>query len=388
MKEKIKRIKSLIKELNGYCDAYYNLGQSDVSDEVYDKLLEELENLENETGCKLSCSPVRKVGYDAVDRLKKYKHEKPLLSLDKTKNIDRIIEFSDGKEVMFMLKLDGLTIELIYENGKLIKASTRGNGIIGSDITHNMKAFKNVPLEIGYKNRLVVIGEGIIHTDDFENLKNVKSDETGEAYKNTRNLAAGSVKLLDTKECAERMLYFMAFHVSEGVNDAVEDTNSKSEKLNKLTEYGFEKCNFYMLKGELNKALAEDKINKLKAIAEKKYIPIDGIVISFDDIEYSEKCGFTEKYYKDGIAYNFPDNLYETKIASVEWQVGRTGLITPVAVFEPVEIDGTVVSRASLNNVSFMRRKKINIGCRILVSKRNMVIPYVTKKKDLVIGLR
>ena len=386
MKEKISKIKKLITELNAYSNAYYNSGQSEISDEAYDKMLDELEKLENETGFKLSGSPTRNVGYKAIDKLKKYKHEKPLLSLEKTKEITKVVEFAGERDVMLMLKLDGLTIELIYENGRLIKASTRGDGNIGTDITHNMQAFKNVPLEISYKNRLVVVGEGIIHTDDFEKMKNTKTDAKGEHYKNARNLAAGSVKLLDTKECSQRQLYFIAFRVSEGLEELVENKNSKAERLKKLSEYGFERCSFSTSCGGVGLEIAERKIKKLREIADKKHIPIDGIVISFDDIDHSEKCGYTEKYYKDGLAYKFQDNLVESKITNIEWQVGRTGLITPVAIFKPVEIEGSTVSRASLNNVSFLRRKKINIGCRVLISKRNMIIPYIEENLDKDLG--
>ena len=322
--------------LNRYRDEYYNHNAPSVSDEVYDRLFDELKELEQETGIQMANSPTQTVGYPAVSRLEKTRHEIPLLSLDKTKSSMDLLNFMGEQQVMLMLKLDGLTVKLTYENGELLEAATRGDGDEGEIITHNTRAISGIPSHITYKERLVVTGEGFIRPSDFEELKTSLQDSSGKPYKNGRNLAAGSIRLMDAKICQERRLVFMPFGVLEGFPHLTR----KSDKLRELRALGFQPCKYLVTKQKLTLENVEAGIYQLRQYATDKDIPIDGIVVSFNDIAYAQSCGRTGHHYKDGLAYKFEDDLHESLLQYIEWTPGRTGEIAPVAVFTPVEIDG------------------------------------------------
>ena len=364
--------------LNRYRDEYYNRNAPSVSDEVYDRLFDELKELEQETGIQMANSPTQTVGYPAVSRLEKTRHEIPLLSLDKTKSSMDLLNFMGEQQVMLMLKLDGLTVKLTYENGELLEAATRGDGDEGEIITHNTRAISGIPSHITYKERLVVTGEGFIRPSDFEELKTSLQDSSGKPYKNGRNLAAGSIRLMDAKTCQERRLVFMPFGVLEGFPHLTR----KSDKLRELRALGFQPCKYLVTKQKLTLENVEAGIYQLRQYATDKDIPIDGIVVSFNDIAYAQSCGRTGHHYKDGLAYKFEDDLHESLLQYIEWTPGRTGEIAPVAVFTPVEIDGCEVSRASLHNLSFIEDLELMAGNRILVSKRNMIIPHIEDNLD------
>lgn len=364
--------------LNRYRNEYYNQNKPSVSDEVYDRLFEELQQLEQETGIRMANSPTNTVGYPVVGNLEKTSHEIPLLSLDKVKSSMDLCRFMGEHQVMFMLKLDGLTIKLTYEGGELVEAATRGDGDVGAVVTHNTRAISGIPAHIQYQDRLVVTGEAFIRPSDFERLKENLKDSNGEPYKNGRNLAAGSVQLLDSQTCMGRCLTFMPFTVLEGF----EALPRKSERLKELRPLGFNPCKYLVTKRPLTQAETEDGIKQLRQYAADNDIPIDGIVVTYNDIAFSKGCGRTGHHYKDGLAFKFEDDLFPTKLQTIEWTPGRTGEIAPVAIFEPVEIDGCGVSRASLHNLSFIEDLELMPGDRILVSKRNMIIPHVEENMD------
>lgn len=344
--------------------------------------LEELKELEEQTGFILSNSPTQTVGYYPVSELAKVTHPIPLLSLEKTKLISELLDFMKGQEVLFMLKLDGLTTKLIYEDGRLIQASTRGDGEVGEDITHNIPAFLNVPLTIPHKERLVITGESFIPTNDFERLKDTLRDGNGKPYKNGRNFASGSVRSLDPKNCIGRCVRFLPFNVLEGMED-VPFPDSRACKLEGLTHLGFGYCPFFSISGTgLSKEYAEKFIQELVSTAANLHLPIDGIVMIFDSLSYSKSCGKTGHHYKDGLAYKFEDDTYETFLREIEWTPTRFGEIAPVGIFDTVEIDGCDVSRASLHNLTFIKNLELVPGCRILVSKRNMIIPHIEDNLD------
>lgn len=370
--------RELTDRLNRYRDEYYNQNNPSVSDEVYDRLFDELENLEKETGVQMSNSPTITVGYPAVSKLEKTRHPIPLLSLEKEKDIMELRRFMGEQQTMLMLKLDGLTIKLTYEDGELVEAATRGDGDVGEIITHNTRAISGIPAYIQYEGRLVVTGEAFIRPSDFERLKTSLVDSNGETYKNGRNLAAGSVRLQDAAVCLERCVTFMPFSVLEGYDDL----HRKSDRLRELRTLGFNPCKYLVTKRVLPPAEIEDGIKQLQQYARDADIPIDGIVVTYNDIDYSKSCGRTGHHYKDGLAFKFEDELFQTKLQSIEWTPGRTGEIAPVAVFKPVEIEGCAVSRASLHNLSFIEELELMPGNRILVSKRNMIIPHVEENMN------
>ena len=388
MLEKLQRTHELVKRLNQYRDEYYNKNAPSVSDEVYDRLVDELSALESETGCILSNSPTQSVGYQTVGSLKKVSHPKALLSLDKTKDVSEVVRFIGGRPVLLMLKLDGLTVKLEYKGGQLTRASTRGDGHEGEDITHNIPAFRNVPLKIPYKGDLIITGEAIIHKDDFEVLKKTIRDSNGDEYRNPRNLAAGSVRSFSAEKCSHRMLHFLPFGVLKGFDEELSDAerNSKAAKLCMINRQGFSTHHRYLYNGDGRVGLTESEfaacIEEMKADAEKQNIPIDGLVVTFNDIAYSESLGFTGHHYKDGLAFKFEDGLHETRLLDVAWNPTRFGEIAPVAIFTPVEIDGCMVSRATLHNLTFIEELDLKIGDRILVSKRNQIIPQVEDNLD------
>ena len=370
----ITKIKTLVKQLNQYRDEYYNDNKPTVSDSQYDKLFDELKQLEEQTGFVMSNSPTQSVGFEVKSKLEKTTHSIPLLSLDKTKQTDDVIRFMGNKPCILMLKYDGLTVELEYNNGDLIKGSTRGDGYVGEDITHNIKTFKNVPLKINYKDYLKIVGEAIIHKNDFETINNNLPIGV-EKYKNARNLASGSVRQLDSKLCAERQVYFMPWDVLEGLGG-----NSKFNKLAELMRLGFQtNSDMYFTESDKTTDRLNEMINNLKEKAEIKHIPIDGLVVKYDSIIYSKSLGSTSHHNNDGLAFKFEDETADTTLLNVEWSMGRTGSLTPVAIFETVDLDGTEVSRASLHNISIIENLKLGIGDNISVQKSNMIIPQIVE---------
>jgi DNA ligase (NAD+) len=377
-KTDIQKVQELTARLNRYRDEYYNKNAPSVTDEVYDRLFDELKRLEEFSGYQMFDSPTQTVGYVPVSSLEKTKHEIPLLSLDKTKRVEDMLAFIGNQPIMLMLKLDGLTVKLTYDHGELQQAATRGDGDEGEIITHNAPAILGVPRKIPHQERLVVVGEAFIRPSDFERLRGTLLDSSGNPYKNGRNLAAGSVRLLDPDVCKGRCVTFMAFNVLEGLDDI----NVNSGKLMVLNVYGFPVCPHFVSKSAIAQADLESAFQQLRDFAKNSDIPIDGIVAKYDDIAYGKAQGRTGHHYRDGLAFKFEDDLFETRLLTVEWNPSRTGEITPVAIFDTVEIDGCAVSRASLHNLSFMEELELMPGNRILVSKRNMIIPHVEDNLD------
>lgn len=377
-KTDIQKVQELTARLNRYRDEYYNKNAPSVTDEVYDRLFDELKRLEEFSGYQMFDSPTQTVGYVPVSSLEKTKHEIPLLSLDKTKRVEDMLAFIGNQPIMLMLKLDGLTVKLTYDHGELQQAATRGDGDEGEIITHNAPAILGVPRKIPHQERLVVVGEAFIRPSDFERLRGTLLDSSGNPYKNGRNLAAGSVRLLDPAVCKGRCVTFMAFNVLEGLDDI----NVNSGKLMVLNVYGFPVCPHFVSKSAIAQADLESAFQQLRDFAKNSDIPIDGIVAKYDDIAYGKAQGRTGHHYRDGLAFKFEDDLFETRLLTVEWNPSRTGEITPVAIFDTVEIDGCAVSRASLHNLSFMEELELMPGNRILVSKRNMIIPHVEDNLD------
>jgi len=374
----IERIKELTAQLNQWRHEYYNLNVPTVEDAVYDRVLDELERLENETGFRLSNSPTQTVGYEVVDGLEKTTHTILLLSLDKTKQLGELMDFIGTQQVLLMHKLDGLTVKLEYENGSLIRASTRGNGEEGEVVTHNACAIEGIPAGVQYLQRLVIVGEVYIPRPKFEELRETLRDSSGRAYKNARNMAAGSIRCHDAASCAGRGLVFSPFGVLEGFD---EDTH-KSAKLLTLKQLGFSCCEFLQLIPNPTEQQISSSIAALRASADENGIPLDGIVATYDDIAFSRAQGRTGHHYKDGLAFKFEDDLHETVLREIEWTPSRFGELSPVAIFDPVQIDGCEVSRASLHNLTFITEMELMPGCRILVSKRNMIIPHVEENLD------
>lgn len=364
--------KELTDKLNQYRDAYYNKSDPLVSDAEYDAMFDKLKQMEQESGIVLSNSPTRTVGYEVKSKLIKVKHDIPLLSLDKTKDTSDLIKFIKANPCLMMFKYDGLTVELIYNDGHLIQASTRGDGYVGEDITHNAKTFKNIPLSIPYQGFLRVVGEAIIHKKDFETINdNLPAGE--KPYANARNLVSGSVRQLDNKVCEKRNVYFMLWDVLEGLDD--ECINYRYEKLMYCANIGFVNPHMIIYKTVPESQQLECDINTLKQQAINMGIPIDGLVVKYDSIEFSQQKGGTSHHNNDGIAFKFEDEKEKTILREVEWSLGRTGQLTPVAIFDPVELEGTVISRASVHNLSYLADYDLNIGDEIEVYKANMIIP-------------
>lgn len=363
------KMRELVRVLNTHRDAYYNKQSPTISDYEYDQLFDELKKLEEKTGIILSNSPTQTVGYEVKSELKKVTHNHPMLSLDKTKSIDELKKFLDDKNGILMLKLDGLTVSLRYVNGNLVSAETRGNGEIGEDILHNAKVFSNIPLHINYEGELIVDGEAIITYDVFESI-NANLPE-GEKYKNPRNLVSGSVRQLDSKIAAERNIKFIAWKMIKG-----SDSNSFNQRLDILNNLGFDVTPRYIV----NQETIEEMINWFKEIAERNGVPIDGMVLGYDDIAYGESLGATGHHLRSQMAFKFYDEEVETTLKDIDWTMGKTGVLTPTAIFEPVEIDGTTVERASLHNISILNEVlgvTPHVGQKITVYKANQIIPQV-----------
>ena len=372
-----KRIEELNKILLAASEAYYNEDKEIISNYEYDKLYDELKSLEDEFEIHLSNSITQKVGFTAAENLPKVKHEKPMLSLDKTKDRDALLDFLGDKEGVLSYKLDGLTIVLIYENGELKQGVTRGNGEIGEDVSNNIYAFTNVPLKISYKGHLVLRGEAIITYSDFEKINNEITLGL-EKYKNPRNLCSGSVRQLDpniTKKRNVKLVIFSLVEIgSENKTSDEKKINSTYEnQLNFLDSIGFETV---LHKKVDSKNLKETIEWYAKDVVSNDY-PSDGLVLMFNDIEYGKSLGNTSKFPRNALAFKWQDETQETTLREIEWSPSRTGLINPVAIFDTVELEGTNVSRASLHNISIMEDLKLGIGDKIKVFKANMIIPQV-----------
>lgn len=365
------RIKELTQILQEAAKAYYAKDVEIMSNLEYDRLYDELVQLEKETGIILAGSPTQTVGYEAVEELPKETHEKPMLSLAKTKDREELRAWLGEKEGLLSWKLDGLTIVLTYENGELVKAVTRGNGEVGEVITANARTFKNIPLSIPHKNKMVLRGEAVISYSDFEKI-NASIEEDTLKYKNPRNLCSGSVRQLNSAITAERSVNFFAFSLVQS-DDA--EFVSREEQMQFLKSMGFSVVPY--VKVNENTILTEIE-TFAKKVADYD-IPSDGLVLVLDDIAYGESLGRTSKFPRDSIAFKWADELMETTLLEMEWSASRTGLINPVAIFEPVELEGTTVSRASVHNISIVRGLKLGLGDRITVYKANMIIPQIAE---------
>lgn len=366
-------IRELVDYLNRCCDAYYNEAKPLISDQEYDLLFEKLRLLEKESGLVYSDSPTRRVGYEIKSKLQKVKHNHPMLSLSKTKSLKELAAFLNAHIGFLMLKMDGLTVSLRYLNGKLVSAETRGNGEVGEDILHNAMVFSNIPLAIPFQNELIVDGEAIIDYATFNKINQSLSEE--EQYKNPRNLVSGSVRQLDSKIAAGRNIKFLAWKMVKGIN-----SNSFIERLKTLRDLGFEVVD-YDIAYPVEEALP-GMIEGLKKAANTLGYPIDGLVASYDDISLGDSLGATNHHVRSQLAYKFEDDVYETNIRAVEWTMGKTGVLTPTAVFDPVEIDGTEVERASVHNVSIFDGLNLHHGDTVTVYKANMIIPQIAENLD------
>lgn len=370
MDDKIKRMKELIPLLSEAAKAYYQESREIMSNFEYDRLYDELLKLEQETGTVFAGSPTQKVGYEILSELPKERHERPMLSLNKTKSVDELREWLGNQTGLLSWKMDGLTVVLTYEDGVLAKAVTRGNGEIGEVITPNARTFINIPTTIPYKGQLILRGEAVISYSDFEKLNDSIADVDAK-YKNPRNLCSGSVRQLNSEITASRNVRFIAFALVRA--DGVDFKNSRKEQFLWLSSLGFETVEFV-------EVTAETLSNAVRGFAEKieHYdIPSDGLVLLYDDIAYGQSLGRTAKFPRDSIAFKWADEIQETTLSYIEWSASRTGLINPVAVFEPVELEGTTVSRASVHNISIMEGLELGAGDRITVYKANMIIPQI-----------
>lgn len=368
--DKVKRIKELVEQLNEYRDAYYNEARSDVSDAEYDRLFDELSELENETGVVYTNSPTQSVGYEVKSELEKVKHSHPMLSLDKTKSVDDLVKFARDKDCILSLKMDGLTCLLTYENGELVQAETRGDGEIGELITHNARVFDNIPLSIDYKGHFEIEGEAVITYDDFNKINESLPED--KKYKNPRNLASGSVRQLDNRVAAQRHIKFIAWKVPTDIA-----SSSFINRLQYASDLGFDTVPFLPIRGNCNAEFINIVVEQLRKRAKEKSFPIDGLVATYNDITYGESLGMTGHHPKHSIAFKFAEDSAETVLREIEWSMGKTGSLTPVAIFDSVDLAGTSVSRASLHNISIMKELNISIGSTVTVVKKNEIIPQI-----------
>lgn len=370
MEEKMQRMRELVELLNRARRAYEQGDQEIMSNYEYDRLYDELSELERETNTTLASSPTVNVGYEVLSELPKERHERPMLSLDKTKDVGRLREFLGNQKAMISWKLDGLTIVLTYRGGKLEKAVTRGNGEIGEVVTNNARVFKNVPLQIPYQGELVLRGEAVISYKDFEKI----NEEIGDAdarYKNPRNLCSGSVRQLNNEITAKRNVRFYAFTLVRA--GGVDFKNSRIYQMQWLKNQGFDVVENHPVTAET----IESEVAWFAEHIEKNEVPSDGLVLVYDDIAYGQSLGATAKFPRDSFAFKWADEIRETTLLSIEWSPSRTGLINPVAIFEPVELEGTTVSRASVHNISIMEELELGVGDHITVYKANMIIPQI-----------
>jgi DNA ligase (NAD+) len=368
--DKVQLMKEKIELLNRAAKAYYQENREIMSNYEYDRLYDELAELEKETGMVLSNSPTVRVGYELLTALPKERHEKPMLSLDKTKDIEALKAWLGIRKGLLSWKLDGLTLVLTYRNGALEKAVTRGNGEVGEVVTNNVRVFKNIPLAIPYKGELILRGEAVISYSDFNRI-NEEIIDAAVKYKNPRNLCSGSVRQLNNKVTSGRNVNFYAFSLVKV--DYGEFGNSRAAQLEWLRSQGFSVVEYRMV----DAGTVEEAVRWFAGQAEGNDLPTDGLVLAFDDIGYSGSLGATSKFPRDSIAFKWRDEIKETVIREIEWSASRTGLINPIAIFEPVELEGTTVSRASLHNISIMEQLQIGIGDTVTLYKANMIIPQI-----------
>lgn len=365
-------IAARVNELNNASEAYYNTGQPIMSDAEFDNKLEELRQWEEKTGIVLSNSPTHNIGATVLDNIKEVTHKTPMLSLEKCHSIEEIIKFANNHNLVASVKLDGLTVRLTYKDGNLVLAESRGNGTVGSDVTEHVKQFTNVPLHINKEGTYIIDGEALIKLDNFAEIN------TNGEYKNSRNLAAGTLSSLDTSIVKDRKLSWYAWEVVEGDSD-----NSFYKRLLNAQNLGFDVVPCYNITiNEFNQL--QTHIDNFINIAEKENLPQDGVVFKFDDVEYGKSLGNTSHHFRNGIAYKIFNDSVETKLVDIEWTMGKTGILTPTAVFKPIEIYNTIVSRASLSNLTILKQTmgKPFVGQKIFVSKRNMIIPKIESAKD------
>lgn len=382
MEKKIQQMKELVELLNRAGKAYYQEDREIMSNLEYDRLYDQLENLEKETGTVLANSPTVNVGYEVLEQLPKEEHESPMLSLDKTKDREVLREFMGEHKTLLSWKLDGLTIVLTYEEGELVKAVTRGNGVVGEVITNNARVFQNIPLKISYKGRLVLRGEAIITYSDFEKI-NAAIEDVDARYKNPRNLCSGSVRQLNSEITAGRHVKFLAFSLVSAQD--VDFHNSREEQFMWLKNQGFDTVEYRAVTGKT----LDGAMEYFEKAVETNDFPSDGLVALYDDIAYGDSLGRTAKFPRNAFAFKWADEIKETTLVEMEWSPSRTGLINPVAIFEPVELEGTTVSRASVHNISIVKELALGIGDTIRVYKANMIIPQIeeniTRSGSLVI---
>ena len=371
---KLERIKQLIKDLNNASYAYYNQIPI-MPDYEWDKMYDELINLEEETGIVLSNSPTHNVGYSVADELKEVEHNHPMLSLDKTKSVDELIEFIGNKDCFLSVKADGLTTSLHYINGKLIGAETRGDGVRGTECLQNVLTMKNIPKEIPYKDELIIDGETIIGWDTFREINDKLPED--KKYKHPRNLVSGSLQLLDSKEAASRNMRFVAWRVIKGF-----EHKTPSKDLFKAKDIGFEIIPILKSPRINQKEELVILLNQIRESANSYNIPYDGAVMVVDDYKIAESMGRTDKFFRHSMAYKYEDELFETVLTDIEWNTSKTGLINPVAIFKPVDLNGAITTRATLHNVTYIKDMMLGIGDRIRVYRSNMVIPKVHDSID------
>ena len=370
--DKMEHMRELVDLLNRARRAYEQEDQEIMSNYEYDRLYDELQELEKELGTTLAASPTVNVGYEVLSELPKERHERPMLSLDKTKDVARLKEFLGGQKAMISWKLDGLTIVLTYRNGTLEKAVTRGNGEVGEVVTNNARVFKNIPLTIPYQGELVLRGEAVISYKDFEKI----NEEIGDAdakYKNPRNLCSGSVRQLNNEITAKRNVRFYAFTLVQA--GGVDFKNSRLYQMQWLKGQGFDVVENHPVTADT----IEEEVAWFAEHIDKNEVPSDGLVLVYDDIAYGQSLGTTAKFPRDSFAFKWADEIRETTLTEIEWSPSRTGLINPVAIFEPVELEGTTVSRASVHNISIMEELELGVGDRITVYKANMIIPQIAE---------
>lgn len=373
--DKLEMIKQLIKELNNASYAYYN-NVPIMPDYEWDKMYDELINLEEETGIVLANSPTHNVGYSVADELKEVEHNHPMLSLDKTKSVDELIEFIGDKNGILSVKCDGLTTSLHYIDGKLIGAETRGNGVKGTECLQNVLTMKNVPKEIPYKDELIIDGETIIGWDTFREINDKLPED--KKYKHPRNLVSGSLQLLDSKEAASRNMRYIGWRVIKGF-----EHKSVFFDLKKAESIGFEIVPMWSYSSNsLDKENLSKMLEELRHKADSHNIPYDGAVMAVDDYKIAESMGRTDKFFRHSMAYKYEDGLFETVLTDIEWNTSKTGLINPVAIFEPVDLNGAITTRATLHNITYIKNMMLGIGDRIRVYRSNMVIPKVHDSID------
>lgn len=371
-RQKQERMKELVDLLNRAGKAYYQDAQEIMSNYEYDSLYDELVSLEKELGMTLSNSPTVNVGYQVLSELPKERHEEPMLSLDKTKEVEGLKEFLGDQKALLSWKMDGLTIVLTYQDGELKKAVTRGNGEVGEVITNNARVFRNIPLKIGYEGELILRGEAVIGYRDFERINEEITDVQAK-YKNPRNLCSGSVRQLNNEITARRNVRFFAFALVRA--PGVDFHNSRAAQMEWLKEQGFEIVEYHMV----TRDTVEGEVIKFSEKIPENDFPSDGLVLIYDDIEYGQSLGRTAKFPRDSIAFKWADETSRTRLLEIEWSPSRTGLINPVAIFEPVELEGTTVSRASIHNISIMEELELGVGDEIEVYKANMIIPQIAR---------